>query len=300
LVCIWYQLHTFHFSFKLDLKLPTNTPVTLMSDSSPRRRNRSPSNSPPRRTRSPSNSPPRKKRSPSNSPPRRKRGSPINSPPRRSRISQSPPRKRKRSPSSPRRFQSKEPSPVPSEPASRRTSPPTEYGRKEVGQEKPAGPAVEKQKPDFGLSGKLSEEQRTTVSGVVLKFVEPPDAKKPVKKWRLYPFKGDEALEPINLHHQSAFLVGRDRTVADIPVDHPSCSKQHAVIQFRYIEVPQDDGGTKKETRPYLIDLESTNGSFLNKEKIDDSRYIELKEKDVLKFGFSTREFVLLHEDLVP
>jgi len=272
-----------------------------MSDSSPRRRNRSPSNSPPRRTRSPSNSPPRKKRSPSNSPPRRKRSSPINSPPRRSRISQSPPRKRKRSPSSPRRFQSKEPSPVPSEPASRRTSPPpTEYGRKEVGQEKPAGPAVEKQKPDFGLSGKLSEEQRTTVSGVVLKFVEPPDAKKPVKKWRLYPFKGDEALEPINLHHQSAFLVGRDRTVADIPVDHPSCSKQHAVIQFRYIDVPQDDGGTKKETRPYLIDLESTNGSFLNKEKIDDSRYIELKEKDVLKFGFSTREFVLLHEDLVP
>ena len=25
-------------------------------------------------------------------------------------------------------------------------------------------------------------------------------------------------------------------------------------------------------------------------------RYYELKEKDVLKFGFSTREYVLLHE----
>ena len=69
-----------------------------------------------------------------------------------------------------------------------------EYGRKEAVPPDTKGPPVEKQKPDFGLSGKLSEEQRTTVDGIVLKFVEPPEAKKPTKKWKLYPFKGDEAL----------------------------------------------------------------------------------------------------------
>src|SRR4051794_24178696 len=53
---------------------------------------------------------------------------------------------------------------------------------------------IEKEKPTFELSGKLSEEQRTTESGVLLKFVEPTDAKKPTKKWQLFPFKGDEAL----------------------------------------------------------------------------------------------------------
>jgi hypothetical protein len=30
---------------------------------------------------------------------------------------------------------------------------------------------------------------------------------------------------------QSMYLFGRERRVADIPTDHPSCSKQHAVIQ---------------------------------------------------------------------
>jgi smad nuclear-interacting protein 1 len=46
------------------------------------------------------------------------------------------------------------------------------------------------------------------------------------------------------------------------------------------------------------MDLQSTNGTILNGQKLDDSRYYELKEKDVLKFGFSTREYVLLREEL--
>lgn len=37
------------------------------------------------------------------------------------------------------------------------------------------------------------------------------------------------------LGRQSCYLLGRDRTAADIPVEHPSCSKQHAVIQFRLV-----------------------------------------------------------------
>lgn len=47
---------------------------------------------------------------------------------------------------------------------------------------------------------------------------------------------------------------------------------------------------------PYIIDLASANGTFLNNKQIDPQRYYELMEKDVLKFGFSTREYVLLHE----
>ena len=30
--------------------------------------------------------------------------------------------------------------------------------------------------------------------------------------------------------------------VADIPTDHPSCSKQHAVLQYRLVEVEYEDG----------------------------------------------------------
>ena len=39
--------------------------------------------------------------------------------------------------------------------------------------------------------------------------------------------------EPLYIHRLSCYLFGRERRVADVPTDHPSCSKQHAVIQYR-------------------------------------------------------------------
>lgn len=77
--------------------------------------------------------------------------------------------------------------------------------------------------------------------------------------------------------------------------------------------------------KPYIMDLESVNGTFVNGKRIEaarpwpwglgfhccnlvgawepipmgrpwgPARYVELREKDVLKFGMSSREFVLLH-----
>lgn len=46
-----------------------------------------------------------------------------------------------------------------------------------------------------------------------------------------------------------------------------------------------------------MIDLESANGTFINNKKIDPKKFVELLEKDVIKFGFSSREYVLLHEN---
>ncbi|GAB6033383.1 hypothetical protein CHUAL_013146 [Chamberlinius hualienensis] len=155
--------------------------------------------------------------------------------------------------------------------------------------------AKPKEKPNFKTSGKLAEDTNI-FNGVVVKYNEPPEAKKPLKKWRLYGFKGEELLPMLPIHRQSAYLLGRERKVADIPIDHPSCSKQHAVLQFRALTYKREDGTTGKRVRPYIIDLESSNGTFVNNQKIEPRRYVELLERDVLKFGFSTREYVLLHE----
>ena len=46
------------------------------------------------------------------------------------------------------------------------------------------------------------------------------------------------------IHRQSAYLIGRERLVADIPIDHPSCSKQHAVLQYRQIVTRNEFGDT--------------------------------------------------------
>ena len=56
-------------------------------------------------------------------------------------------------------------------------------------------PQEEKPPPEanFALSGKLAEESNT-VNGVVLLHTEPPEARKPHVRWRLYTFKNGAAL----------------------------------------------------------------------------------------------------------
>lgn len=160
-------------------------------------------------------------------------------------------------------------------------------------------PAVEKEKPNFSNTGRLAAESNTVnVNGgaVVLKYHEPPEARKPPAKddWRLYVFKGDDLLEMVGLNERSCWLIGREKLVVDFLIENPSCSKQHAAIQFRYVEKKNEFGDKTGRVRPYLIDLESANGSMVNGDAVPAGRYIELRDKDVLKFGHSSRDYVLM------
>ncbi|KAG4303954.1 hypothetical protein PORY_002607 [Pneumocystis oryctolagi] len=154
---------------------------------------------------------------------------------------------------------------------------------------------LEPEKPNFKLSGKLAAESNN-INEIPLKYHEPTEAHKPDKLWQLYVFKNDKQIDIFDIYQKSSYLFGRDRMVVDIPIDHPSCSKQHAVIQFRQIK--SKNTISRKYIKPYIIDLESTNGTFLNNERIAHSHYIELKPKDMIKFADSTREYILLHEDI--
>lgn len=153
------------------------------------------------------------------------------------------------------------------------------------------------------------------VNGVVVKYVEPPEAKLPKANWQLHPFRvcfyicsyfldylfqniegqDPEPLPVMHIHRRSCFLIGRDRKVCQFPMDHPSCSKQHAALQFRSLPYTKPDGERSRRTKPYLIDLESANGTFINDDKLDSGRYYELKHGDDIKFGFSSRSFVILN-----
>ncbi|XP_075975096.1 uncharacterized protein LOC142975866 isoform X3 [Anticarsia gemmatalis] len=169
------------------------------------------------------------------------------------------------------------------------------WGKEDAKKEDGKDPG-DKEKPNFGLSGKLTADANT-VNGVVIKYTEPEDAKQPKRRWRFYPFKGDKALPILYIHRQSAFLIGRDKKVVDIMLEHPSISKQHAALQYRATPFTRPDGSQGRRVRPYIIDLESANGTFVNNKKIEPRRYVELLERDVVKFGFSQREYVLLHEN---
>ncbi|RPD62379.1 SMAD/FHA domain-containing protein [Lentinus tigrinus ALCF2SS1-7] len=161
--------------------------------------------------------------------------------------------------------------------------------------------AEDKAKPNFAPSGLLAAATKTVQHGdgtkTVLKYHEPPEARKPSVGWRLYVFKGKEQVDLLHIQRQSAYLIGRDRAVVDIPVEHPSCSKQHAVIQYRQVQEKNEFGDVKIAVKPFVIDLESTNGTIVNDSPIPTSRYFELMAGDVIKFGESAREYVLLSED---
>lgn len=153
----------------------------------------------------------------------------------------------------------------------------------------------EVEKPNFESTGALSKEANT-MNGVVLKWCEPPEARKPKTKWTIFPFKGDETLDPMKIYGKASYLLGRERRVVDIPLDHPSCSSQHAVICFRLVDFQTRDGVQARQIKPFLLDLESSNGTMLNGSKIESRRYIELRRKDVIKFASSTREYVVVND----
>ncbi|KAK0429424.1 hypothetical protein QR680_011374 [Steinernema hermaphroditum] len=153
----------------------------------------------------------------------------------------------------------------------------------------------EVEKPNFQPSGKLAEDTNM-FKGVVIKYNEPPEARIPKVRWRLYPFRGDDQLDVLYIHRQSAYMISREKKLGDILVEHPSCSKQHAVLQYRSIPYVKSDGSKSRRVLPYIIDLGSANGTFLNGDKIEPQRYYELKENDMLKFGFSSRDFLVMKE----
>lgn len=162
-----------------------------------------------------------------------------------------------------------------------------------------------KEKANFKASGLLAAEANKVTIGngdksqdIVLKYHEPPEARKPPssEQWITYVFKGQDKdpMQTLQLYTRSCWLMGREVAVADISTEHPSCSKQHAIFQFRHIMRKDEWGEKKGKVGLYLLDLESSNGTFLNDERIEVARYVECRSGDVVKFGESTREYVLL------
>ncbi|XP_019960393.2 kanadaptin [Paralichthys olivaceus] len=102
--------------------------------------------------------------------------------------------------------------------------------------------------------------------------------------------KNGTIVDKVPLTHSSFFVVGR-LPVCDVSLEHPSISRYHAVIQFRGQAGEGDSVG--EERGFYIHDLGSTHGTVVNKNKIPPKTYIRLRVGHVLKFGGSTRLFIL-------
>jgi pSer/pThr/pTyr-binding forkhead associated (FHA) protein len=109
---------------------------------------------------------------------------------------------------------------------------------------------------------------------------------RPTAPTELEVIKAGVVLENRELTNREYFVLGRqDDPAVHLLLEHPSISRQHAVLQF------------KRTGQVYLFDLGSTWGSYVNMKRIPSREYVEVVDGDMLKFGESTRTYILIQPD---
>ncbi|XP_044756683.1 kanadaptin [Coccinella septempunctata] len=98
--------------------------------------------------------------------------------------------------------------------------------------------------------------------------------------------KDGSIIDTVNLMGKSYWLFGRLAN-CDIPMQHPTISRYHAVLQYRSEPSETDGAGF------YIYDLDSTHGTFLNKNKLRPRVYVRIQVGHILKLGCSTRSYLL-------
>ena len=102
----------------------------------------------------------------------------------------------------------------------------------------------------------------------------------------------DEPNKLYKLKGKNYFLIGKDKKICDIIIDSSTISRQHSVIQFR-----KTIYRNKELIIPYIFDLNSTNGTYLNGVKINENKYYELKQNDIINFGNLKNDFIIMKKE---
>lgn len=92
--------------------------------------------------------------------------------------------------------------------------------------------------------------------------------------------KDGDVVDKINLEKRRN-IFGRQAIMCDFVLDHPSVSRQHAVVVQH------------KNSSVYVIDLGSVHGTFVANERLSKDSPVELEVGQSLKFAASTRSYVL-------
>ncbi|CAB1334826.1 unnamed protein product [Coregonus sp. 'balchen'] len=179
------------------------------------------------------------------------------------------------------------------------TTPSTSYNDNPTSRK---GPESEKEKTSDGATTKLQDHKTPPIFPVKgtpagkfkphppVPYTEPSWAGVADFPYSLEILKNGTIFDTVPLTQQSYFVVGR-LPVCDISLEHPSISRYHAVIQYRGLAGEEESVGEARGF--YVHDLGSTHGTFVNKNKIPPNTYIRVRVGHVLKFGGSTRLFIM-------
>ncbi|XP_048371125.1 kanadaptin isoform X1 [Sphaerodactylus townsendi] len=160
-------------------------------------------------------------------------------------------------------------------------------------------PAREKEATEAALRPPQGPTSGPSPPPLPLRYQEPPWGGYPAEEdssvYSLETVKDGAVLGSLGLGGRSWLLVGRVPS-CDLSLAHPSVSRHHAVLQRRppppptHGEEPPPEG---PEPGLYAYDLDSAHGTFLNKARIPPRTYCRVRVGHVLRFGGSSRLFVL-------
>lgn len=131
----------------------------------------------------------------------------------------------------------------------------------------------------------LSPAEKLKESQTPIPYKEPSWGGLSKDKFSFEVLKNGVIIDTIDLT-KSFYLIGRLPS-CDITLEHPSLSRHHAVIQYCTTKTEKHNIGW------YLYDLDSTHGTWINKNKVYAKKYYGIHVGHVLKFGGSTRLFIL-------
>lgn len=153
---------------------------------------------------------------------------------------------------------------------------------------------IKKQKPNWSISALYSDRQLIRGKKFT-KFFIPYDSVIPDNSFFAYVFRSGEN-EPEQIHlDQETYLIGREN-FCDICFQSPDISRQHCAIQFRRVRIEGSTDPTPKII-PYIFDICSYNGTYINGEKISSSRFVQLFPNDSISFGKSNDSIVIMQKE---
>lgn len=116
-------------------------------------------------------------------------------------------------------------------------------------------------------------------------WVPPPWASQPSRVSNIEVYEGVRKKESFPVDGKAYYIFGREPSAVDITLTGTGASRQHAAL------VHHEDGKT------YLIDLQSTHGTFLKGRRIPANKPTLLVNSTPITFGSSEQKFVFLGEN---
>ncbi|XP_061172890.1 kanadaptin-like [Saccostrea echinata] len=132
---------------------------------------------------------------------------------------------------------------------------------------------------------KLSPAEQLQQSRIAIPYKEPSWGGICEQEYKFEVIKNGAIIDNIKL--DKTYIVFGRLPSCDVPMEHPSLSRHHAVVQFCKTPTEQQEKGW------YLYDLDSTHGTWINKNKVYPKKYYRIRVGHVLKFGGSTRLHIL-------